>query len=121
MEIAENIKKTIVELKVDYIEKIEVANPGYINFYLSKECLQGQIIKIIEEKEKFGELYEKKEKIMVEYSQPNTHKEFHIGHLRNVFIGSALVEVLRKAKYDVVSANYIGDTGSHIAKCLWGI
>jgi arginyl-tRNA synthetase len=58
-------------------------------------------------------------KVMVEYSQPNTHKEFHVGHLRNVCLGSSLVKLFRYCGYDVVAANYLGDEGAHIAKCLW--
>jgi arginyl-tRNA synthetase len=102
-------------------EKIEVARPGYLNFYLSKKYLQELTAKINTEKDSFGNCKKKKEKVMIEFSQPNTHKEFHIGHLRNVFIGDALVRVVRKAGSQVIGANYIGDTGSHIAKCLWGI
>ena len=60
-----------------------------------------------------------KKKIMVEYSQPNTHKEFHVGHLRNACLGAALVNVLRAQGNKVIAANYIGDTGVHVAKCLW--
>lgn len=59
-------------------------------------------------------------KVMVEYSQPNTHKAFHVGHLRNVCLGDALVRLYRAAGYEVVAANYLGDVGTHIAKCLWG-
>jgi arginyl-tRNA synthetase len=102
-------------------EKVEVAAPGYLNFYLSKKYLQDLVLKINTEKDSFGNGEEKKEKVMVEFSQPNTHKEFHIGHLRNVFVGDSLVKVIRKAGSQVIGANYIGDTGSHIAKCLWGI
>lgn len=58
-------------------------------------------------------------KVMVEYSQPNTHKAFHVGHMRNVCLGDAIVRVLRADGYDVVAANYLGDVGAHIAKCLW--
>ena len=60
-------------------------------------------------------------RVMIEYSQPNTHKEFHIGHLRNVCLGSALVKLFRYCGYDVTAANYLGDEGAHIAKCLWMI
>lgn len=61
----------------------------------------------------------KGETVMVEYSQPNTHKAFHVGHLRNVCLGDALVRLYRAAGYEVVAANYLGDVGTHIAKCLW--
>jgi len=122
MEIAEDVVAVLNDQNVqDVFDKIEVAAPGYINFYLSKKYLQNVVEKINSEKNNFGSLPAEKKKIMVEYSQPNTHKEFHIGHLRNVFIGNALVNVLKKSGYNVTAANYIGDTGTHIAKCLWGI
>ncbi|MEY4630175.1 MAG: arginine--tRNA ligase [Pseudomonadota bacterium] len=60
-------------------------------------------------------------RVMIEYSQPNTHKEFHVGHVRNVCLGSSLVNLFRHCGYPVVAANYIGDEGTHIAKCLWHI
>ncbi len=59
-------------------------------------------------------------KIMVEYSQPNTHKAFHVGHMRNLCLGDALVRLLRATGHEVVAANYLGDVGTHVAKCLWG-
>ena len=122
LEIAEILKTEILEQVRDgKLEKIEIAQPGYLNFYLSKKYLQDLVEKILKEKDAFGSLTEEKEKVMIEYSQPNTHKEFHIGHLRNVFIGSSLVNVMKKSGYAVTAANYIGDTGTHIAKCLWGI
>lgn len=58
-------------------------------------------------------------RVMVEYSQPNTHKGFHVGHMRNLCLGDALVRLLRAAGDEVVAANYLGDVGAHIAKCLW--
>ncbi len=58
-------------------------------------------------------------RVMVEYSQPNTHKAFHVGHLRNLCLGDALVRLLRADGDDVIAANYLGDVGAHIAKCLW--
>ena len=61
----------------------------------------------------------RREKVMVEYSQPNTHKAFHVGHMRNLSLGDALVRLLRADGYEVVAANYLGDVGAHIAKCLW--
>lgn len=60
-------------------------------------------------------------KVMVEYSQPNTHKAFHVGHMRNLCLGDALVRLLRATGHEVVAANYLGDVGTHVAKCLWGL
>jgi len=59
------------------------------------------------------------ERIMIEFSQPNTHKAFHVGHLRNLCLGDALVRLLRADGFPVIAANYFGDVGAHIAKCLW--
>ncbi|HET6584367.1 MAG TPA: arginine--tRNA ligase [Nannocystaceae bacterium] len=59
------------------------------------------------------------ERVMVEFSQPNTHKAFHVGHMRTLFLGDALVRLLRAEGHDVIAANYLGDVGAHIAKCLW--
>ncbi|MBL4823848.1 MAG: arginine--tRNA ligase [SAR324 cluster bacterium] len=59
------------------------------------------------------------ERVMIEYSQPNTHKGFHVGHLRNVALGDSLCRIYKYNGYDVIGVNYIGDVGAHIAKCLW--
>jgi arginyl-tRNA synthetase len=58
-------------------------------------------------------------RLMIEYSQPNTHKELHVGHLRNLSLGNALVNILRYWGYDITAATYPGDIGTHVAKCLW--
>jgi len=55
----------------------------------------------------------------LEFSQPNTHKEFHVGHLRNALLGNSLVNLLRLSGHKVIAVNYIGDVGAHVAKCLW--
>lgn len=57
--------------------------------------------------------------VMVEYAQPNTHKEMHVGHLRNIILGASIIRILRQAGWDVVAASYHGDVGAHVAKCLW--
>lgn len=58
-------------------------------------------------------------RVMVEYSQPNTHKAFHVGHMRNLCLGDALVRLLRADGHEVIAANYLGDVGAHIARWLW--
>jgi arginyl-tRNA synthetase len=105
------------------ISKIKVAGPGFINFWLSEEYLSTSIIRIIEVKNQefpqyhFGD----NKKVMVEFAHPNTHKPFHIGHLRNIIIGESLVRLLEALGNTVIRANYEGDVGLHIAKCLWGL
>ncbi|MBU7037305.1 MAG: arginine--tRNA ligase [Theionarchaea archaeon] len=99
------------------VSRVETVN-GYINIYLNANTYAQNVIKTILNTQ-YGKGVTKKDKIMVEYSQPNTHKAFHIGHLRNTCLGASLVDVLRYAGYSVVAANLINDTGAHVAKWLW--
>jgi arginyl-tRNA synthetase len=57
---------------------------------------------------------------MIEFSHPNTHKAFHVGHLRGTILGDALCRILEFAGNDIVRANYPGDMGMHVIKWLWG-
>lgn len=65
------------------------------------------------------ELTNLRPKTMIEYSQPNTHKVLHVGHMRNLCLGDALVRLSRYANQEVVAATYPGDVGTHVAKTLW--
>ncbi|HNQ92236.1 MAG TPA: arginine--tRNA ligase [Alphaproteobacteria bacterium] len=58
---------------------------------------------------------------LIEHSQPNTHKEMHIGHTRNSVLGDTLCRLLKQAGHHVYAENYHGDEGAHVAKCLWYI
>ena len=57
---------------------------------------------------------------MVEFAQPNTHKDFHVGHLRNASIGQAIANLLEHSGHEVYKATYIGDVGLHVAKAIVG-
>ncbi len=94
----------------------------FINFSLSQSALWNEANRILEEKEQYGKnnLFEGK-KIIVEFAHPNTHKLFHIGHLRNITTGQTVSRILENAGASVIRANYQGDVGLHIAKCLYGI
>ncbi|MBC8257788.1 MAG: arginine--tRNA ligase [SAR324 cluster bacterium] len=95
---------------------------AYLNFTVSATVMAEELLPDIFS----GQFFETpskvtRERVMIEYSQPNTHKGFHVGHLRNVALGDSLCRIFRYNGYDVVGANYIGDVGAHIAKCLWFI
>jgi arginyl-tRNA synthetase len=60
----------------------------------------------------------KAEKVMVEYSSPNTNKPLHLGHLRNNFLGASLSELLKFSGYEVIKANLVNDRGIHICKSM---
>ncbi len=98
---------------------VEAIN-GYINIMFDTNHYSNMVIRsILDEGENYGRGPARTDKVMVEYSQPNTHKEFHIGHLRNASLGNALSRTLRFAGYEVLQANYIGDIGMHVIKTLW--
>jgi arginyl-tRNA synthetase len=98
---------------------VEAAGP-YVNFRVAVAEMAQRTIPAILSGAYFAEHREAgKPKVMVEYSQPNTHKAFHVGHMRNVALGDALVRILEYNGHEVVAANYIGDVGTHIARCLW--
>ena len=119
-EIAELIAKKIAP--DEFIEKIEAVKPGFVNFWISKPYL---VNKLKESEKSFHEFsrfhFGINKKIIVEFAHPNTHKLFHIGHLRNITTGEAIVRILEAAGNKIVRANYQGDVGMHIAKCLWRI
>ncbi len=100
-------------------EKVEAVN-GYLNLYYDSSIFAKRVIDaVLEEGDRFGCGHPTGEKIMVEYSQPNTHKAFHVGHLRNMVLGSSICEILEFSGNGVVRANYIGDIGLHVIKWLW--
>lgn len=106
----------------DLFEKIEVAGSGFINFYLSKEVLFDNLDNTLKKGKSFGESnLLKGKKIVFEFAHPNTHKAFHIGHLRNIVTGEALSRLYEAVGADVTRVNYQGDIGLHIAKAIWGI
>lgn len=93
---------------------------GYLNLYFSTDIYSRRVVdRVLQEGQKFGHAAPKGQRILVEFSQPNTHKAFHVGHLRNVVLGDAMCKVLAAAGYEVIRANYINDTGSHVIKWLW--
>lgn len=102
------------------ISKIEVAGPGFINFHLSATALAQSVRDAIAE-ERWGAGTELEgKKVMVEYTDPNPFKEFHIGHLMSNAIGESISRLFEYSGASVVRANWQGDVGPHVAKAIWG-
>ena len=116
-ELAEELKE---QVKVENIAKTEVIGP-YLNFFFDQKKLAEQVIsEILESKESYGQnTFGKGQKVMVEYFNVNTHKECHIGHLRNACFGEAVNRILKNNGYQSIPAFYINDFGIHVAKTLW--
>ena len=122
MEIAKEIASSVERLAVSEIERVEVAGPGFINFWVSKEYLAKVAEKTLQEKETFGsgDLM-KDEKVMVEFTDPNPFKEFHIGHLYSNIVGESLSRLFASQAAIVRRVCYQGDVGLHVAKAIFGL
>ena len=66
----------------------------------------------------FGQSASNGQKVMIEYSSPNTNKPIHFGHLRNIFLGYSLANILKETGHEVIKANLINDRGIHICKSM---
>ena len=118
--IVEQLEKN-EELK-DYIEKIEVAQPGFINFWLSKDALCQEMSLVLEKGERYGSSDLGKGKTMViDYSAPNVAKPFGIGHLRSTIIGQALYNLYNFLGWQTIGDNHLGDWGTQFGTLLYQI
>ncbi|HVN54737.1 MAG TPA: arginine--tRNA ligase [Anaerolineaceae bacterium] len=117
---AELAEQVAAELGVpEGFERVEAVK-GYLNLYFSTaEYTRRVVDEVLSEDEDFGCQPRRGEQVMVEFSQPNTHKAFHVGHLRSAILGDVVCRILDFAGYDVVRANYYGDIGLHVIKWLW--
>src|SRR3989344_1401461 len=118
--IVEQLEKN-EELK-DYIENIEVAQPGFINFWLSKDALCQEMSLVLEKGERYGSSDLGKGKTMViDYSAPNVAKPFGIGHLRSTIIGQALYNLYNFLGWQTIGDNHLGDWGTQFGTLLYQI
>lgn len=116
-EIAEGIANELG--KPQGFEKVEAVR-GYLNLtFSSADYMQRVVDSVLEKGSDYGRSPRKNEQVMVEFSQPNTHKAFHVGHLRSAILGDVLANMLDFAGFDVIRANYPGDMGLHVIKWLW--
>lgn len=97
------------------VEKAEIAGPGFINFYLKQNWTSDLLASIIAAGENYGNLPANDfGRIQVEYVSANPTGPLHIGHARGAAVGSAMVNLLRAAGYDVESEYYINDAGNQM-------
>ncbi len=113
-QIAEELAK---RLQGDWLDRAEIAGPGFLNFYLKGDVLYDSFAAIYRAGESFGSLPKKDApKIQVEYVSANPTGLLHVGHGRGAAAGSALVNLLRAAGYPVESEYYINDAGNQMDK-----
>ena len=119
-EIAEEIKGKFITDKE--IVKVDVAGPGFINFFLSKES-HGAILRDISiQKDKFGKFESNNKKVLIEYVSSNPTGPLHVGHGRGAVFGSVLSRLLKEAGFQVDEEYYVNDFGRQmniLSVSLW--
>ncbi len=110
------IAQAVVDnLDCTYVEKMEIAGPGFINFYLKQDWIYDVLAGIIAEGENYGNLVSDcKEKIQLEYVSANPTGPLHVGHGRGAAVGSALANLMKAAGMNVSREYYINDAGNQI-------
>ncbi len=101
------------------VKEVKAFGP-YVNFFLDGAGVASLVMESMEPG--FGShTIGNGKKYLVEFACPNPFKAFHLGHLKNLITGEAVVRMFENAGYEVVRINYQGDVGMHVAKALWGI
>lgn len=123
-ELAEKMVATLRQAQDEFpeIQEIQIAGPGFINFHLSRDFFADKIKGILEQKENWGKnkILDGK-KVMVEYTDPNPFKPFHIGHLMANAVGESVSRIVEFSGAETIRANYQGDIGLHVAKAIYGL
>ena len=127
LELAQKIVNSIIHDSkfMIHFDRVEAVKPGFINFYLSQEYLIAQL-SLVSGKTLLRYVHETERsfagrRIMVEFTDPNPFKEFHIGHLYSNTVGESVSRLLEAMGANVKRANYQGDVGMHVAKAIYGI
>ena len=110
-EVAELI---VSKLDLSNIEKIEIAGPGFINFFMKNDSISSLINNIIVSGDNYGRGEKKNQKINVEFVSANPTGDLHVGHARGAAIGDAISRILTFDGYDVTREYYINDAGNQI-------
>lgn len=110
-DIAETIKNKI---DMEGLDKIEIAGPGFINFFISNNSLSSIIEKAIKEDQDFGRSIKQNKKVNVEFVSANPTGDLHLGHARCAAVGDSICRLYDFAGFDVTREFYVNDAGSQI-------
>ncbi|WP_078593472.1 arginine--tRNA ligase [Evansella clarkii] len=113
-QIAEDIKEHF-DAEAANVTKIDIAGPGFINFFVKKDYLTDVVAEVLEKEENFGSSdFGQGKKIQVEFVSANPTGTLHLGHARGAAVGDSLCNILEKAGYEVAREYYINDAGNQI-------
>ena len=109
--LAEKISETINK---DSIEKIEIAGPGFINFFMKKDAINSAVKKILEEGDSYGRAPKNGKKVNVEFVSANPTGDLHLGHARCAAVGDSICRLYDAAGYEVTREFYVNNAGNQI-------
>lgn len=104
----------IEKLDMNGIDHVEIAGPGFINFFMKNDSLQPIVKKILNEKDNYGKLAKNGQKINVEFVSANPTGILHVGTARGAAVGDSLARLLEASGYEVTREYYINDAGNQI-------
>jgi len=112
-------EKLIAALPTDNaVAKVEIAGPGFINFFQADDWLTGLLDQALADEHLGVARPAQAQTVVVDYSSPNLAKEMHVGHLRSSIIGDAVVRTLEFLGHKVVRQNHVGDWGTQFGMLL---
>lgn len=120
--LAEELADVLQRAQIPGVAHVTIAGPGFVNVHFTREAFAAQTAQVRMSGATWGANTKRaNERTMVEYTDPNPFKEFHIGHLMNNTIGESLSRIVAHSGAAVRRANYQGDVGMHVAMSIWGM
>lgn len=116
-EVAASIVKEVEAQQIGFIEKLEIAGPGFINITIKKGSLSQDLSDMLKNPD-LGVMKPKKQRVIVEFSSPNIAKDLHVGHLRSTIIGDSLARIFEFLGHDVIRLNHVGDWGTQFGMLI---
>jgi len=118
-ELAEEIAEKL-NGQIEYVEQIDVAGPGFINFFLARDFFTEEVARASDRGDRWGHNDDWQDAtVLVEYTDPNPFKEFHIGHLFTNAVGESISRLFVASGANVTRCNYQGDVGLHVAHAIY--
>ena len=118
--IAETVYAKLMESRPAFIDKVELAGPGFLNITVSTDWLAVRLAQLGGQETLGIPQSGAGKKIVIDYSSPNAAKQMHIGHIRSTVIGNAIDRIFRALGYDVIADNHLGDWGTQFGILIKG-
>ena len=119
-QIAEAVFQALEATRPAFVEKIELAGPGFLNITVSPDWLAAELTGIAASSSLGIPATGSGKRVVIDYSSPNAAKQMHIGHIRSTVIGNAIDRIFRALGYEVIADNHLGDWGTQFGILIKG-